>query len=234
MELAASRECGAIAVAIRIRKEGRMHYRFRATAVLALACALVATPAAPRKLHVCADPASVPSRADGSGSERRIGSLVVMAVDLRHDGLSDHRKTPAIHCDVIIGMLIRSERLRTTEPGDRADVYIYRSRWLGRRGASLDDPRLRSLRIGVAQVGQELAGTPAPRALARRGIVAEVIAFPIEGDRPVAQRMIEALKAGKLDVAVLWTPQDAASALAATPIAVTVAPGRASSGVQAD
>ena len=148
-------------------------------------------------------------------------------LDLRHDGLSGHRKTPAAHCDVIIGMPIPSERRLTTEPGDRAHVYSTARPMLGRRGASLDDPRLRSLRIGVAQVGQDFTETPAPRALARRGIVAEVIVFPIEGDPPVAQRMIEALNAGKLDVAVLWTSQNAGS-FSATPIAVTAASGRAS------
>jgi mxaJ protein len=202
-------------------------------AALALACALAATPAAARELRVCADPDNLPfSRADGSGFENRIATLVAseMRADLRYYWLPDRRgfarKTlGAGQCDVIVGVPAPAERLLTTDPYYRgAYMFVYRSRWL-KRLASYDDPRLRSLRIGVALIGNDLAATPPAHALARRGIVANVVGFPVVGDRPVGERMIEALGQGRIDVAVLWGPQAGYFAKRAPmPIALTEVP----------
>jgi ABC-type amino acid transport substrate-binding protein len=71
-----------------------------------------------------------------------------------------------------------------------------------RRLASLDDPRLRTLRVGVPLGGDV---TPA-LALAARGIVDNVVGFAPFDEVPVAQRLVEALDAGTIDVALLWGP----------------------------
>jgi mxaJ protein len=72
---------------------------------------------------------------------------------------------------------------------------------------SLDDPRLRSLRIGIQVIGIDALPTPAARALARRGIVDRVVGFPMMGETPSAQRIVDAIAAGTLDVGIVWSPQ---------------------------
>ena len=220
-----------------------MSSRCRDAAALAFVCALAAAPVAARELRVCADPDNPPfSRADGSGFENRIATLVAseLHADLRYYWLPDRRgfarKTlGAGHCDVIVGVPTPAGHLLTTAPYYRgAYMFVYRSRWL-RRLTSFDDPRLRSLRIGVALVGNDLAATPPVHALARRGIVANVVGFPVAGARPVAERMMEALGEGKLDVAVVWGPQTGYFARrAVTPIALTAVPADGTGPVEFD
>jgi mxaJ protein len=82
-------------------------------------------------------------------------------------------------------------------------VFVYRGDASGRLD-SLDDPRLRSLRIGVALVGNDLAATPPAMALAQRGIVGNVTGFPMFARHRSAQRMTDAVRDGAIDVAVLW------------------------------
>ena len=74
---------------------------------------------------------------------------------------------------------------------------------------SLDDPRLRTLRVGVQLVGDDGANTPPAQALARRGIVANVRGYPVYGDyrSPAPQAApVDAVAEGTLDVALVWGP----------------------------
>jgi ABC-type amino acid transport substrate-binding protein len=69
-----------------------------------------------------------------------------------------------------------------------------------------------------------MAATPAALALANRGIVDNIIGFPVYGAQPAAQRMIDALERGQLDVAVVWGPQAGYFVKRAhTPLAMTLA-----------
>jgi mxaJ protein len=87
-------------------------------------------------------------------------------------------------------------------------VFAYRpDRVSGLR--SYDDPALRTLRVGVPLVGNDMAATPPGHALARRGLVDNVIGFAPFGRANVAERMMAALADGTLDVALLWAPQAA-------------------------
>jgi mxaJ protein len=74
---------------------------------------------------------------------------------------------------------------------------------------SLDDPRLRRLRIGVHLIGDDYANPPPVAALARRGIVRNVAGYSIYGDyrdpNPPA-RLVEAVARGEVDVAIVWGP----------------------------
>jgi mxaJ protein len=173
----------------------------------ALAC--VAATAGAAELRVCADPDNLPySKADGSGFENRLASLVAAKTgrELVYFWLPDRRgflrKTLGERsCDVVVGVVAGTERAATTPPYYRASWVLASRHALELR--SLDDVRLPSLRIGVP-VGGEL--TPA-LALAERGIVDRVVGFAPFDHQPVGQRMIEALDAGTIDAAVLWGPQ---------------------------
>jgi hypothetical protein len=105
-----------------------------------------------------------------------------------------------------------ADRLRTRR-ADRAvytATYVFVSRHedaLDLR--TLDDPRLRKLRIGLHTIGDDYAAVPPAEALARRGIVANVVGYSIYGDyaRPDPPRdLIDAVARGDVDVAIAWGP----------------------------
>jgi mxaJ protein len=101
------------------------------------------------------------------------------------------------------------ELAQATRPYYRS-TYVFVSRKdRGLRIASFDDPRLRTLRIGVHLVGDDGANTPPAHALTNRGIVENVKGYTLYGDynqeSPPA-RLIDAVARGEVDVAVAWGP----------------------------
>jgi quinoprotein dehydrogenase-associated probable ABC transporter substrate-binding protein len=204
----------------------------RCLSAVALALALgFSVHAAARVVRVCADPDNLPySHADGSGFENRIAGLVAqeLGAALQYEWLPQRRgfvrKTLGEgRCDLFIGVPSDFERVLTTRPYYRsAYVFVYRA------GAgvlrSFDDPSLRSMKLGVQLVGNDLAATPPGHALARRGIVDNVTGFTVYGDGPAAQRLVDAIAQHRLDAGVVWGPQAAYFAKrAAAPLETRVA-----------
>jgi quinoprotein dehydrogenase-associated probable ABC transporter substrate-binding protein len=206
----------------------------RCLRALLFACVFAsnAASAGERELRVCADPDNLPySHEDGSGFENRIAELVArdLGASLTYSWLAQRRgfvrKTlNADLCDVIMGVPRDFELVRTTAPYYRSTYgFVYR-RDAARPFASFDDPHLRTARIGVQLIGNDLATTPPGHALAARGITDNVIGYVPYGDRPQPQEMIEAVAQGTLDVALVWGPQAAYYARrAAVPLALSPA-----------
>ena len=166
----------------------------------------------PDVLRVCADPANMPfSNRKGEGFENRIAEVLAgeLKVPLRSYWLSQGpgfvRNTLGLKlCDVIIGYAAGTELVQHSNPYYRS-VYVL----VVRRGdlgdvKQLDDPRLKSKRIGV------VAGTPPVDHLARHDLLAGTKGYaPLAGqgsDRPLAAEIIADVAAGRLDAAVLWGP----------------------------
>lgn len=183
-----------------------------------LACALAVlgccSQVESRDLVVCADPDNLPfSHQDGSGFENRIAELVAQDLDAR---LVYHwlplrrgaiRKTlGAGLCDVLIGVPADPARVTTTIAYYRSGYALLTRKDWGPPVSSFDDPRLRTSRIGVPLIGADGAAAPPALMLARRGILDNVTGFPIYDALPVAQRMVDALASGRLDIAVGWGP----------------------------
>jgi mxaJ protein len=168
-----------------------------------------------RELRVCADPDNLPySDREGRGFENRIATLVAhdLGAEVRYYWLPQWRgyarKTlQPKHCDVIPGIAQADDSVLATDAYYRgAYALVYSpARYPGL--ASLDDPRLRTARIGIQVVGIDATPTPAARALARRGIVSNIVGYPLMGERPSAQRIVDAIADGSLDVGVVWSPQ---------------------------
>jgi mxaJ protein len=203
-----------------------------------LACALMvafcSADAAQRELRVCADPDNLPySREDGTGFENRIAQLLAseLHAKLTYAWLPLQRgfvrKTlNAELCDVIVGVPENFEPVLTTRPYYRSMfVFAYRAHG-AREYRTFEDPQLASAKIGVQLVGNDLAATPPGHALAARGLVDNVVGYVVYGDRPQAERMIEAVASGTLDVAILWGPP-AAYFARAQQVPITLAPAHA-------
>jgi quinoprotein dehydrogenase-associated probable ABC transporter substrate-binding protein len=177
-----------------------------------------AAPQQPKRvIHVVADPNNLPFSNDKlEGFENRVAQLVSEKLNatveytwraqrrgfFRHAFKDDGG-------DVVLGVPACFERALTTSPYYRSSyVFVWRKdRNLDIR--SLNDPKLHELKIGVQVVGDDGADTPPAHALARRGIVDNVVGFTLYGDytkdNPPA-RIMDAVVAGDVDLAIVWGP----------------------------
>jgi quinoprotein dehydrogenase-associated probable ABC transporter substrate-binding protein len=181
-------------------------------ALVVASCAAHAAGA--RELRVCADPDNLPySSRDESGFENRIAHLVAddMGAKLtwfwQEQRRGFVRKTMgAGQCDVFIGVPAGFERVLPTRPYYRS-TYVAVTRGGGKPFTGFDAADLKECRIGVQLIGDDLAASPPGYALTRAGAVANVRGFTVYGDGPAAQRMVDAVVSGQLDMALVWGPQ---------------------------
>jgi mxaJ protein len=192
--------------------------RFPRFVVSVLACCQLGCVAGGRReLRVCADPKNLPfSNRAGAGFENRIASLIARELDAEvsytwwaqrrgfvRNTLNEKR------CDIVMGVPASYELLRTTRPYYRS-TYVFLTRADRNLDIqTLDDPRLRELRIGIQVVGEDGAATPPAQALANRGIINNVKGYSVYGDysqpNPPA-RIVAAVAQGEVDIAVVWGP----------------------------
>jgi mxaJ protein len=184
----------------------------------ALILASVLTTAAhaePRRvLRVCADPNNFPLSSERrAGFENELASLIARDLGARVEttwwaqrrGFFRHTLSAGT-CDVVMGVPVGLGMVRTTAPYVKS-AYVIVTRGLDIH--SLDDDRLRTLRIGVQLVGDDGAASPPIHALAERGIIDNVVGYNVLGDYaqdgpPAA--VMRALEAGDVDVALVWGP----------------------------
>jgi len=186
-------------------------------AVAATLLVLAAAPAGARDLKVCADPNNMPfSNKAGAGFENKIVALIAkdLGANVRYTWWAQRRgfvrntlKTG--DCDVWPGVAAGMDMLTTTHPY-YSSTYVFVSRKAdGLDITSFDDPRLKTLTVGVQMVGNDAMNTPPAHALARRGITRNVRGFMLYGDyrdpNPPAA-IVQAVADRKIDVAVAWGP----------------------------
>lgn len=165
-------------------------------------------------LRVCADPNNMPfSNQKLEGIENEIAALIARDLGWRleyvwwpHQRGLVKRVLDTQRCDVLIGIPKGYDLVRWTRPYYRTGYVIA---YPGDRGAavrSLDDPLLKTLKVGVQ------VNTPPHLALGRRGIVGgNVVGYQLMFDpnfRPedYPGRVVEDLVAGRIDVALVWGP----------------------------
>ena len=187
-------------------------------AVVASAAAGCAAPVdAVAPLRVCADPNNLPFSNDrGEGFENALAEMLAseLGTRLEYTWWPQRRgflrnTLEAQRCDVVMGMPAGSDAVRTTMPYYRS-TYVFVSRHGENRGlTSLDDPRLRSIRIGVQLIGDDFANSPPAHALSTRGLVRNIVGYSVLGDysRPnPPARIVEAVARHEVDTAVVWGP----------------------------
>lgn len=186
----------------------------RAAALAALLAALPCAAAASGALKVCSDPNNLPfSNRARQGFENEIAEKIAASLGetivytWAEQGRNFLSQTlNAGRCDVVMGAPVGAGDVETTIAYyESGYVFVYRDGVAPI--SSLDDPRLRKLRIGVHLIGDD--STPPTEALAREGIVDNVRGYMIYGDyaRPnPPSRLIEAVEDGEIDVAAVWGP----------------------------
>lgn len=168
-------------------------------------------------LRVCADPNNLPfSNSRGEGFENALARMIAADLNrpLEYTWWPQRRgfirnTLGAGKCDVVIGMPASSEMAVTTQPYYRS-TYVFVTRQSDAlRISSLDDERLKDVRIGLHMIGDDYSNVPPAQALARRGLIHNVRGYSIYGDysKPDPPRdLIDALTRGEIDVAIAWGP----------------------------
>jgi quinoprotein dehydrogenase-associated probable ABC transporter substrate-binding protein len=169
------------------------------------------------ELRVCADPNNLPfSNAREQGFENDIATLAAHDLDrhVRYYWQPQRRgfirtTLNAGWCDVVMGVPARYEMAKPTRPYYRSTYVFVSRRGAGRRIASLDDPRLRRLRIGVEMTGDDYSNPPALQALASRRIIDNVHGYLVFGDYSTPdppRAIVDAVARGEVDTAIAWGP----------------------------
>jgi mxaJ protein len=168
-------------------------------------------------LRVCADPNNLPfSDREGRGFENAIIALTAkdLGLPVQYTWWAQRRgyvrnTLKAGICDVWPGIASGAEMMTSTQPYYRSSYVFVTRADRNLHIASLDDPRLRNLIVGVQMVGSDAMNTPPAHALARRGIVQNVRGYMLYGDyrKPhPASAIVDAVRDGRIDVAIVWGP----------------------------
>lgn len=162
-------------------------------------------------LRVCADPANLPfSNKAGEGFENKIAELLAdeLGVPVRYTWFPQatgfvRNTLMARKCDIVIGISLGFELLQNSNPYYRSAYSLVYRPDNGLSLASLADPKLKELRLGV------VAGTPPASLLAKYRLLDRVRPYHLVADtrfHKPGKRMADDIAAGDVDVGVLWGP----------------------------
>ena len=167
-------------------------------------------------LRVCADPQNMPftnQKREGFDNKiadviaRELGDSVSYAWWPSRRGYLGHTLSAGT-CDLVIGVPIGFDLVATSKPYYRSTYYIV-SRTDKKLGiTSLDDPRLKKLRVGVNLLDGDYTNTPPAHALGAHGITGTgVVGFAgFYDDEHHPGEIIDSLAKGNIDVALVWGP----------------------------
>ena len=187
-------------------------------AVMALGVQLASgQTATTRELRVCAEPNNLPfSNRQFQGFENRIAAVIAteLHATVTYAWMPERRgfvrrTLKAGQCDLMIDLPVGYEAVLATKAYYRSSyVFVYRrDRYPNLR--SFDDERLKALTIGLHMSAEDGANQPPAHALARRHITDHIVGFKMFDDDTVEQpagRIIDAVAAGDIDVAIVWGP----------------------------
>jgi mxaJ protein len=169
----------------------------------------------PGVLRVCADPDNMPlSNQKGEGYEQKIAELIAKEWNskieyawwpVRRGFFS--RALNGRYCDVAIEAPGGLDMAGVTKPYFRSGYFFVTRKDSGLDIASLADPRLKKLKIGVNLLNSDAENTPPAMALSRYGVVGNLSGystFYTDSVRP--EDIINAVAKKEIDVAIVWGP----------------------------
>jgi quinoprotein dehydrogenase-associated probable ABC transporter substrate-binding protein len=165
-------------------------------------------------LRVCADPDNLPfSNQRQEGFENKIAEVLARELG----GTVSYTWWPqrrgfvratlrAKECDILMGVPKGFDPVLETKPIYRSTYYFVTRADRNLHIASLDDPQLRKLKIGVNLIGEDYTNPPPAHALGARGIAVHqgYPTFYNAEQRP--EDIVAAVVKGEVDVAIVWGP----------------------------
>jgi quinoprotein dehydrogenase-associated probable ABC transporter substrate-binding protein len=188
----------------------------KSLALLALG-SLTAAPASSTTLQVCADPNNLPfSDHAQQGFENHLATMVAKDLGM-HVSYVWYPQRQAFfsktlnagRCDVVMGLPERIAVASTTTPYYRSSYAFVSRRDRHLHIKSIDDPRLRHLRIGVQITGDQDSNLPPVNALISRGMVRNLVGYSIYGtlsEKNPPSGLIKAVIRSEVDIAIAWGP----------------------------
>jgi quinoprotein dehydrogenase-associated probable ABC transporter substrate-binding protein len=182
-------------------------------AIAAVACCADSINA--RTLRVCADPNNLPfSNEAQQGFENRLAEIIAagLGATLKYTWWAERasflrNSLDSNRCDAVMGIPATMETLNVTAPYYRSTYVIVTRHDRRLHIESLLDPALDDCRIGVHVTGNDYA--PPAAILARRGLSANIVAFSLfgsDGEQNPPSKLIDAVRSGDVDVAIVWGP----------------------------
>lgn len=164
--------------------------------------------------RVCGDPSNLPfSNEKREGVENKIADVIAKDLGLPveytwwpHQRGVVKRVLNTGRCDVMLGIPKGYDPVLWTKPYYRTGYVMAYRKDRGLKLRSLDDPQLKTLKIGVQ------VNTPPHEALAQHGIPADnIVGYQLMFDsnfhaEDYPGKEIEELIAGQIDVALVWGP----------------------------
>jgi mxaJ protein len=195
----------------------------RCSLVLGVAALIVASPASAQRpgplqaglLRVCADPDNMPSSNDkGEGFENKLASMIAKEWNSKLEYVwyptrrGYFRILNGRYCDIAMGAPGDMDMTAVTKPYYRA-AYVF----VARKGSgledikSLDDPRLKKLKIGVNMYTSDAENSPPAMALSHHGVVGNLKGyFTFFSDQERPEDIIKGVANKDVDIAIAWGP----------------------------
>jgi quinoprotein dehydrogenase-associated probable ABC transporter substrate-binding protein len=174
---------------------------------------------ATKQFRVCADPENLPfSNRKLEGFENKIAGFIAKELGAtpryvwwgQRQGFIRNTMNATLEearCDVVIGVPAGYDLVQPTKPYYRSTYVFVYPKGKGFDVRSLDDPILKKLKIGVHLLGDDYTNPPPVHELAKRGVVDNVVGFDtFYSQQNPPNRLIDAVAAGKVDVAIVWGP----------------------------
>jgi mxaJ protein len=185
-------------------------------------------------LRICADPNDMPASNDKrEGFANKIAELIAkdLGDTVAYDWWPSRRgyirnTLRAGNCDVVIDVPAQYELVAASKPYYRSTYVIVTRRAEHLALTSLDDPRLKTLKIGVNSIGDNYTQTPPADAISSRGINANLVWFTtFYDDEHQPGDIVNAVAKGTVDLSVVWGPLGGYYAKhASVPLEVTMLP----------
>ena len=205
-----------------------------------LLCTALAAPGFAADTHIlriCADPNNLPfSNRQSEGFENKLAQILShdLSLELKYVWFSERKNflrnsLGAGLCDAVLGVPIDIDDALVTRPYYRSTYVVVTRADRRLKIESLYDPQLKGLRIGIHVVEDDYA--PPAHLLASQGLSANIVGYSLLGaygaPNPPA-RLMDAVAAGAVDVAIVWGPLAGYFARkSATPLSIeTVSPTR--------
>lgn len=189
-------------------------------AVLGLALAAPAqaqrpAPMQPGILRVCADPDNLPmSNQAGEGVENKLAELMAATWNSKLEYVywaaprGMMRMLNGRYCDVWMQIPVLTDMAGVTRPYFRTSyVFVQRSD-AAHQVTSLDDPALKTMKIGVHLYANDAENSPPAMALSSHGVVGNLVGFSTTyvGGMSRPEDIIKAVADRSVDLSIVWGP----------------------------
>jgi quinoprotein dehydrogenase-associated probable ABC transporter substrate-binding protein len=166
-------------------------------------------------LRVCADPDNLPfSDSTGAGLENKMAELMARTWNSKLQYVwwaaprGMMRMLNGFYCDVTLQMPVLSDMAGVTRPYYRTSYVIVQRKDAKHLVTSLDDPALKTMKIGVHLYSADGENSPPAMALSSHGVVGNLVGFSTTyiGGMNKPEDIIRAVRDSTVDLSIVWGP----------------------------